>query len=316
MPHFYEFLPMFLTKHSGERRNRGEIMDTVFTFTDILPFNLEIVSDGGQAFRWNPEPTGGYTGVVGKLVLKAVQESDTLRVTTNAGPADAGIIEDYFDLERDYAAIENKLRQYEELQPAVNFCSGNRILHQDPWETTVSFIISANNSIRNIKKTIERICEYYGEPVEYNGKLYHSFPSPETLANVSEEELRKTKCGFRARYIIETARLVAGGEIDLYGLQKIPTPEARRKLQRLPGVGRKVADCILLFSMRKFDAFPIDVWIKRVLEKLYFNGRSMPIRKLQEFAEDRFKNLAGFAQQYLFHYTRTFWNEMKEDNVL
>ncbi|MDK2879942.1 MAG: N-glycosylase/DNA lyase [Thermoanaerobacteraceae bacterium] len=285
-----------------------------FIIDNIHPFNLEIVADGGQAFRWDRQQDDSYIGVVGRHVMRVYQQDDFIKVIDGSSLNDKNIstlIWDYFDLERDYASIENRLCRFEELKPAVKYCSGNRILHQDPWETTVSFIISANNSIHNIKKTIARICEFYGEPLEYQGKTYYTFPSPEVLARVPEEELRKTRCGFRAKYIAKTARMVAGGEIDLYGLHKLPTQEAREQLMRFPGVGRKVADCILLFSMRKFDAFPVDVWIKRVLEHLYFDGREIPVNKLRELAEKRFGDLAGFAQQYLFHYTRTFWGNKK-----
>jgi N-glycosylase/DNA lyase len=281
---------------------------------NIHPFNLEIVAEGGQAFRWDRQQDGSYIGVADRYVMRVYQQDNVLKVTANSCPGDKSFdtfIRNYFDLERNYTSIEERLCRYEELIPAVKYCSGNRILHQDPWETTVSFIISANNSIHNIKKTIARICEFYGEPLEYEGKTYYTFPPPEVLAKVPEEELMKTRCGFRAKYIAKTARMVAGGEIDLYGLHKLPTQEAREKLMRFPGVGRKVADCILLFSMRKFDAFPADVWIKRVLEHLYFDGREMPVNKLRELAEKRFGDLAGFAQQYLFHYTRTFWGNEK-----
>lgn len=274
----------------------------------INPFNLEFICDGGQAFRWNRQENGSYEGVVGNCVIVISQNGNVLELESCPEVQDSFIMA-YFDLNTDYRLIEQKLCAYEELVPAVKFCSGNRILRQDPWETTVSFIISANNSIRNIKRTIERLCVRYGKPVEYKGKMYYTFPEPEALANVQEEELKETRCGYRAAYIIKTARMICQGEVNLYGLSKQATSEARQQLLKLPGVGRKVADCILLYSLRKTDAFPIDVWIKRVLQHIYFNDRDIPILKLQEFAEQRFGNLAGFAQQYLFHYTRTFWSQ-------
>lgn len=279
---------------------------------NILPFNLQIVADGGQAFRWNKEDDGKYVGVVANHVIEIIQEHDKLRMDWNGNIDNIDFIMHYFDIKRDYKEIEAKMMKFEELAPMVEFCSGYRILHQDPWETTISFIISANNSINNIKRTIERICAAYGESIRYKDKVFYTFPSPEALASTSEEELRKTKCGYRAKYIIETAKKVAKGEVDLYSLAKLPTEEIRKELIKLPGVGNKVADCIILYSMGKFDAFPVDTWIKRVMEHLYFEGRETSLSQIQKFAKNRFGRIAGFVQQYLFYYTRTFWGNMKK----
>jgi N-glycosylase/DNA lyase len=281
------------------------------TFTGISPFNLKAMTECGQAFRWNRMEDGGYLGVVGNLVMKAYQEEDTLKVLTNGGEESIEIIRDYFDLERDYRDIEEKLCAFLELTPAVKFCSGNRILHQQPWETLISFILSANNSIPNIKRTIERMARCFGTPVELEGETYYTFPTPEVLASLSESQIRDTRCGFRGRYVIAAARMVAAGDIDLEKLKDLPTEEARQLLMRIPGVGRKVADCVLLFSLRRFDAFPVDVWIKRVVEHLYFSGREVPVKEILDFAEKRFGNLAGFAQQYLYHYTRSCWADIQ-----
>jgi len=287
---------------------------TILTFKDVVPFDLEAIADGGQAFRWEQTNDGEYLGVIGNAVINARQTGDNLEIVSNLKKENEYKIRDYFDLDRDYSSIEKKLLCFEELQPAVNFCTGNRILHQDPWETTISFIISANNSIRNIKNTIRRLCESYGDQIQFNEKIYYTFPVPERLAGLSEDEIRQTRCGYRAKYIKETSCMIADGKVDIFNLHKLTTKEIRKQLKQLPGVGKKVADCILLFSMRKFDAFPIDVWIKRVLEHIYFSGKQMPISKLQEYAENRFGDLAGFAQQYLFHYTRSCWKEIQNKN--
>jgi N-glycosylase/DNA lyase len=275
---------------------------------NILPFNLEIICDGGQAFRWNRQKNGAYQGVVKNHVLVVSQKDNILKVCSHPEMPDS-FVKNYFDLDTDYCLIEQKLSQFEELAPAVKYCSGNRILRQDPWETTISFIVSANNSIPNIKRTIERICMSYGERIHCAGKTFYTFPRPEVLARMPEVEMRKTRCGYRAAYIVKTACMVSRGEVDLYGLSKLPTHDARKELLKLPGVGPKVADCIMLYSLGKMDAFPIDVWIKRVLQHIYFKDRDLSISKLQKFAQERFKELAGFAQQYLFHYTRSLWNE-------
>ncbi|WP_273038942.1 DNA-3-methyladenine glycosylase family protein [Tepidanaerobacter syntrophicus] len=283
----------------------GEILDrSELTIENIMPFNIKIIAEGGQAFRWNYIKDCNYIGVVGDRVLQVCQDGDKLIVRSNKNEEVKDFLIDYFDLARDYKKIENELLKYKEIADAVLYCSGYRILFQDPWETIISFIISANNQIRNIKNTIENICQKYGNPLEFQGKTYYSFPGPEILASLSCDELKETRCGYRAKYIIETAKMVTNKEVDIYSLGKLSTDEARKELLRFPGVGRKVADCILLYSMRKFDAFPIDVWIKRVLEHIYFNGKEVPIRKLQNFAESKFGNLAGFAQQYLFYYAR------------
>lgn len=272
---------------------------------DIHPFDLAAISEGGQAFRWNRQEDGSYTGVVGPWVIEAKQQGDELWIDTNAPRSAEDRIRDYFDLNRDYKAIEVELCGFPEMVPMVKFSSGYRILRQDPWETTISFIISANNHIRNIKNTIELLCQCYGEPIAYKGKIYYAFPTPEALAGGTAEELKDTRCGYRDRYILGAAEMIARGEVDLEEVKTLPTPLAKKELLRLPGVGPKVANCILLYSMQKFDALPVDVWIKRALEALYFNGKNTPRQELQKFAEDRFGPMAGFAQQYLFRYFRT-----------
>ncbi|HHX24411.1 MAG: DNA-3-methyladenine glycosylase family protein [Tepidanaerobacteraceae bacterium] len=278
---------------------------------DILPFNLKIITEGGQAFRWNSINDREYIGVVGNNVYRVKQHDDKLVIDSNAENPDIGYIKEYFDLYRDYEQIERELKNYEELIPAINYCSGYRILFQDPWETTVSFIISSNNSIRNIKRTIEKFCQLYGKPIEYQGEIFYTFPTPDRLAGLTEEELRQTKCGYRAKYIIGTSRMIVNGDVDFYGLKQLPTAETRKELLKFPGVGRKVADCIMLFSMRKFDAFPIDVWIKRIIEHIYFEGNEKSLSSLYEFAEEKFKERAGFVQQYLFHYSRSLWTKIR-----
>ncbi|NLZ54883.1 MAG: DNA-3-methyladenine glycosylase 2 [Thermoanaerobacteraceae bacterium] len=278
--------------------------------TDIQPFNLKKIADGGQAFRWNLQEDGAYVGVVGDYVFEISQNGDELVIGSNGEGEETAFIKEYLDLHRNYNEIEREMLKFEELIPAVNFSSGYRILFQDPWETTISFIISANNHIRNIKRTIENICSTYGKPMDFKGETYYAFPLPEVLAGVSADELQLTKCGYRAKYIIETAKIIASGKIDIYNFDNKSAEDMREKLLMLPGVGRKVADCIMLYSMRKFDAFPIDVWIKRILEHIYFNYKQVSLTKLQKFTEGRFGEIAGFVQQYLFYYSRNCWQDI------
>ncbi|MGB9813760.1 MAG: DNA-3-methyladenine glycosylase family protein [Thermovenabulum sp.] len=279
-----------------------------YVFTDVKPFNLEAMLEGGQAFRWEREGKG-YRGVVKGRVISVSYDKDTLMVDISEGnntkEEDIKFIRDYFDLDRDYEKIEEDIKtQFPELEKVIVMASGNRILHQDPWETLVSFIISANNSINNIKKVIDRLSQNYGRPIEFKGRLYYSFPSPEVLSSLSEEEIRCTRCGFRGKYIINAARMVREGVINLEEIKGLPTEEAIKELTKIPGVGVKVASCILLFSYKKFDSFPVDVWIKRAVEGIYFNGASKPVKEIINFAQNKFGNLAGFIQQYLFYYIR------------
>ena len=280
---------------------------------EVHPFDFKKIADGGQAFRWNLQDNGTYVGVVGNYVLEVSQQGQELVIDSSGDGEEAPLIMEYLDLNRNYNEIEKMLLEYEELVPAVTFSSGYRILFQDPWETTISFIISANNHIRNIKNTIENMCRSYGKPINYKGKTFYTFPSPDALASVSEDELILTKCGYRAKHIIETAKIIADGKVDIYNFYDKPAGEIREKLVTLPGVGRKVADCIMLYSMRKFDAFPIDVWIQRILQHMYFGGQKISLTKLQKFAEDRFGELAGFAQQYLYYYSRNCWQEIAKE---
>lgn len=278
--------------------------------TDIQPFDFKKIADGGQAFRWNLQEDGTYIGVVGNYVFEISQNGDELVIDSNGKGNETAFIKEYLDLHRNYNEIEQEMLKFEELIPVVNFSSGYRILFQNPWETTISFIISANNHIRNIKKTIENICRTFGKSIIYEGKIYYTFPSPDVLASVSEDELRLTKCGYRSRYVIETAKIIASGKVDIYNYNNKTAKDIRTKLLMLPGVGRKVADCIMLYSMRKFDAFPIDVWIQRILEHIYFNDKQVSLTKLQKFAENRFGEISGFIQQYLFYYSRNCWQDM------
>jgi len=284
-------------------------------YKDVQPFDFKKIADGGQAFRWNLQEDGTYIGVVGDFVIELCQTGDELIVDSSGTGEEIPFIREYLDLNRNYNAIERDMLKFHELIPVVSFSSGYRILFQDPWETTISFIISANNHIRNIKNTIENMCRTYGKPITFKGNTYYTFPSPETLAALSEEELMLTKCGYRAKFIIETAKVIAGGKVNIYDFYDKPAKDIRMQLVTLPGVGRKVADCIMLYSMRKFDAFPIDVWIQRILQHMYFNGKKVSLTKLQKFAEDRFGEIAGFVQQYLYYYSRNCWQDIGKSEL-
>lgn len=272
---------------------------------DVDSFELPHIFECGQCFRWNREDDGSYTGVAFNRVINLKKEGNKVFINNTNYEDFKNIWYDYFDLDRDYSLIKDKLSRLDDtMMKAVEFGHGIRILKQDEWETLISFITSANNRIPMIKKAIEGLSEGYGDYIgEYRGKKHYSFPRPEKLYNLSLEDIQFKGIGFRGKYILRAARLVVDGEIDIYKLKNLNTNGAREELMRFPGVGPKVSDCIMLFSMDKENAFPIDIWVKRVMEYFYVpEGTSL--KRIQGYAGEKFGDLAGFAQQYLFYYAR------------
>lgn len=258
----------------------------------------------GQAFRWKAQ-SNGFTGVALGREVYAEQSGDTLTLR-GAGEESAADFIRYFDLERDYGAIKASYAGDPFLKEGMEYAGGIRVLRQPPFETLISFIISQNNNVKRISGIIERLCERYGKPI---GESF-DFPAAETLANLSVRELEECGTGYRAPYIASTAKMITEG-FDLNGLANVPYLEARQKLQELPGVGPKVADCIALYSLGFTEAFPGDVWMKRVLKCVYgFCGSDAQMR---EFVSAKFGKYAGLAQQYLFHYARNNRCALKEE---
>lgn len=215
----------------------------------------------------------------------------------------------YFDLDRDYTNIKNTLSKVDNnLKLSIEYGNGIRILNQDLWETIISFIISANNNIPRIKGIIERISKKYGDEIIFDGKKYYTFPTPKQLSKASVEDLRNLGLGFRDVRVYDTTKMILKKEVDIEKLNKLNTPNARDILLTLPGVGPKVADCILLFSsLKRFDVFPIDVWVRRVMNELYIhneNEEKVNKKEIQKLANEKFGNLQGIAQQYLFYWKR------------
>ena len=262
---------------------------------NLQDFNLRHIFECGQCFRWNADENGVYTGVAGDYVIKCENTADGVMISC---PDDL-YITDYFDLNRDYTEIKNSFGSDEILKKACEFGSGIRILKQDPWETMISFIISANNNIPRIKKIIELLCTNFGEKLD---DVHYKFPGAETLAGLTDEDLAVIRSGFRAKYIIDAARKTAEGKLDLSKLYSLPSAEARAVLKGVKGIGDKVADCILLFAYGKYDVFPKDVWIKRILNNLYHVENA----DFDSFVTEKFGGFGGFAQQYLFFYGREF----------
>lgn len=285
-------------KYKAYEENENLIVESVDSFEPKHVFEC------GQCFRWNQEDDGSFTGVAYGKVLN-VSKKDNNIVLKNTNLEDfKSIWYDYFDLERDYIDVKKRLRDDETLKKAIDFGDGIRILNQDEWEILISFIISANNRIPMIMRAINLLSEKYGEFAgEYKGVKYYSFPTPQSLSGLTVEDLADCKTGFRAKYIIAAADMVASGEIDIYSIKGMETELARKELMKFSGVGPKVSDCIMLFSMSKQDAFPIDVWVKRVMEYFYLE-EDTKLPEIQSYANEKFGNLAGFAQQYLFYYAR------------
>lgn len=257
-----------------------------FTIPCPAVFDLGLCLDCGQAFRWT-QSEGKWHGVAYGKALTVEQKDGNLIFDCSAEDFE-NIWKIYFDFDCDYEKITSS---YDDkyLISAVSEYNGIRILKQEPWEALCSFIISQNNNIPRIKGIVERLCESFGEGEE--GKK--SFPSAEELATLTVEDLAPLRAGFRAKYIIDAAQKVASGEVDFEKIRENPIEFGREELQKIKGVGAKVAECTLLYGFHKLEAFPVDVWVKRIMAELYPDG-------LPQCA----KGTEGIAQQYLFHWRR------------
>ncbi|MCT4619727.1 MAG: 8-oxoguanine DNA glycosylase [Marinisporobacter sp.] len=271
----------------------------------IKDFEPSHIFECGQCFRWNKEEDESFTGVAKGRVINVLKDKDSIIFHNTNKEEFLNIWVDYFDLNRDYGIVKENLEKMDVvMEKAIHYGTGIRILNQDEWEILLSFIISSNRSIPLIKKSIESLCERYGEFLgKYRGKKYYDFPQLEALRDQSIEEIKESYTGYRAKYIVETVRMIEEREVELYHLKDLSTEKAKKELLKCSGVGPKVADCILLFSMGKFDAFPIDVWVRRIMEYFYF-PEGTTLKKIESFAKEHFKEEAGFAQQYLFYYAR------------
>lgn len=255
----------------------------------VRNFTLGDILDCGQCFRWEALGGGSYRGTALGKVQTVTQQGDTL-VFHHTDPEEFHRLwKNYFDLDRDYGGVKALLESDPVMAKAIAFTPGMRVLRQPPWEALCSFIISANNNILRIKGIVERLCGLFGEAIP-GGWV---FPTPERMAALTLEDLAPVRLGYRARYLLDAARLVAGGELLLEPLYTLPLDEARLELRRICGVGVKVAECALLYGFGRAECVPVDVWIARALETLYPGG--MP----PEIA-----SVAGLGQQYLFHYVR------------
>lgn len=279
--------------------------DNKVILKNMRDFEPKHIFECGQCFRWDLEDDGSYTGVAYGKILNVKKEDDRI-IFNNTNIEDFNNIwTSYFDLNNDYGKIKEDLSKDDEImKDATNFGYGIRILKQEPWETLISFIISANNAIPRIKKSVRLLSENFGEYLgQYDGKDHYSFPSPEAIYNLSEQELAACGVGYRSKYILNTARAVIDENISLEELKELNSEDCFDAMRRFSGVGPKVANCILVFAMGKVEAVPVDVWVKRVMEYFYFH-KDTPNKKIEEFARDKFGKYGGYAQQYLFYYAR------------
>ena len=285
-------------------------MEQKYVVKNIDAFELKDIFDCGQCFRWNTESDGSYTGVFGNNVINVSKKGNDITFKGICDDDIKKVCTAYFDLGRDYEKIKLKLSKIDEhMKTATRYGKGIRILNQDLWETIISFIISANNNIPRIKGIIERISKKYGKNIEYNGKTYYTFPAVEELSKASVKDLRELGLGFRDVRVYETTHMILEKKVDLEELKKEKDfSKVRDTLLTLSGVGPKVADCILLFSsLKRWEAFPIDVWVRRVMNELYIKNSDetkVSKKQIEKIAEEKFGSLAGIAQQYLFYWKR------------
>jgi N-glycosylase/DNA lyase len=286
-----------------------DIKEQKYIIKNCKSFELKDIFECGQCFRWNKQEDGSYTGVFKRNVLNVKSKNNQIIISGICQEDIEKVCMDYFDLNRNYEEIKSKLSKVDNyMQESIKYGAGIRILNQDLWEMIISFIISANNNIPRIKKIIEKMSKEYGTEIEFRNQTYYTFPTTEQLSRANIQDLRKLGLGFRDKYIYETTKIIKERKIDLVELQEKDTTSARKELLTLAGVGPKVADCILLFStLKRFDVFPIDVWVRRVMNDLYIHNEveeKVSKKEIKKLAKEKFGDLEGIAQQYLFYWKR------------
>lgn len=279
------------------------------------PFNLDLTLCCGQVFRWSKQSEWWY-GVVEEKVLKIRQIGDELEFENG----DVEFVKNYFGLNNDLPQILSKISKDEHIKHAVEMFNGLRIIRQNPWECLISYICATYKNISAIKQMLFNLSKKFGEEIHFEGQKFYTFPTPERLAKATTQELASCGLGYRVNYVSETARRIHENHFDLEGLRSMGYEEAKKELLKFNGVGLKVADCVLLFSLEKFEAFPVDVWMKRVILKYYadhfpkefvrkVSGKrglsNAEYEKLNLFGRKYFGEYAGYAQEYLYHYERT-----------
>jgi N-glycosylase/DNA lyase len=272
----------------------------------VKNYDLALTLSSGQAFRWRRNGDA-WDGVIGSRWVRLRQEPDGIRAEAAAPEEDWQWLRHYLQTG---VELENILTTFPDdgpMRDSVAACRGLRLLRQEPWECLASFICSSTKQIVQIEQIVGHLCRRFGQPLSAQAGMDEAwaFPTAERLAAAAESDLRACKLGFRAPYLLGAARKVAAGEVDLSSLGQRPLEEARAALLTLPGVGVKIADCVLLFAYGFQDAFPVDVWIIKALQQLYFPKRRPKLPHLRRFSQTHFGPYSGYAQQYLYHYMRT-----------
>ncbi len=271
----------------------------------VKDFNVAQIFNCGQAFRFKQIDENVFEGIAFGKYLRVEYTDDTLRLSPCSLYEYENIWSRFFDLSTDYSVLKRSISDMSPvLKSATEFGGGIRILKQDPWEIIISFIISANNNIPRIQGAIEKLSKKYGHLIMTpDGREYYSFPTPEKLAQASLEDLRACGVGYRDKYIKRSAEMFVQGAIDINEIKQMNRADAEKELLKLMGVGKKVADCILLFGFSHMDAFPVDTWVKKVITK-YFLDEKASTNEIQNFVDTTFGDIAGYVQQYLFYYIR------------
>jgi N-glycosylase/DNA lyase len=282
------------------------LADPTVHFFPVADYDLEATLESGQAFRW-VRAQGFWTSVIQGRWVALKQTASGIEALTAEPQSDWLWLEDYLQINLNLNSIMASFPQDAPMATATHACRGLRLLRQDPWECLASFILSSTKQIVQIRQIVALLCEKFGEPLKVlpGHERAFSFPTAEKLARATEAELRICKMGFRAPYLLGTAREIVEGRFSPAALRGLPVEISREKLMALPGVGRKVADCVLLFAYGYQEAFPVDVWVIKALRQLYFPRRNPSLKRLHRFSATHFGPWAGYAQQYLFHYMRT-----------
>ena len=278
-----------------------------YKLKNVCDFDLAQTLECGQCFHFVKLDENDYVLTAKGRVLHVSQQADTVTFYDTEEDEYVNVWKDYFDMDRDYSAVKKKLLENDnKLKDAIESMWGVRILNQDFFETLISFIISQNKQIPHIKKIVADISAKFGTyKGTYGGADMYTFPTLEQLTNASEEDFKELKTGFRAPYIMDAIRRNMAGQFNEKELKNMDYDSCIKELMTIKGVGEKVANCVSLFGLGKKEAFPVDVWIKRIMETMYFDGEYTPKDKIAAFAKEQFGDLGGFAQQYLFYYGKT-----------
>ena len=275
----------------------------VLSLAPDQPFSLDLTLSCGQVFRWDRQPDGWWYGVVGNRVIKITQ--DTTSLTFDGAPA--SFIRHYFSLDADLDRITASFDRDPFIHNAIVRCHGLRVVRQPAWECLISYICATNSNIPMIRKRISHIAQTYGKPLEFEDRTYFTFPGPASLAATCTSALSNCKLGYRSPYVLETAGDIADEKGWHDSIASLPYEQARSALMKLQGVGPKAADCILLFAFQNYEAFPVDVWIRRIMKEHYIktlgSGSSLTgweYDTIRRFARRHFGEFCGYAQEYLF----------------